>query len=271
MLSKFKLSIGICMLTSLVGCSFKVKCDSIHDCNISEVCGSQRYCVEIKQTNIDEYISGQEVENESGRQVEFIAGDEISFAAGDEVPFAAGDELPNAGGDELPNAAGDEVPTAAGDEVPTTAGDEVPTTAGDELQNYVGLELLQFRITGDSNTDQVLSPGESAVINYFSMRNTGDSDILQLSGILSSDSPFITFTEERLTFTPGSDHFYNTSSSNYDNNDGFCSAGDDCGESTNFSFNISPNTPIGTMITIDIDLSDGLGNSYQLEHSFQVQ
>ena len=135
----------------------------------------------------------------------------------------------------------------------------------------VSLELAELIISRDSNDDGRLSPGESARITYFKMLSTGTANILDLSGIISSDSPYLNFRSERLSFTPGSEHYFSTSTDNDDNNDGECPANGDCGQATSIRFDITPNAPIGTAIPIKLELIDHFGNRFQLEYQFVVE
>ena len=123
------------------------------------------------------------------------------------------------------------------------------------MDDDVGLSLESFDISGDSNTDGVLSPGESAYITEFVMRNTGASDILGLTGIVSTDSPYVTFTTEDLSFVP----YY----SYYD--DGYCRRERTCSEVDDFYFQIALDTPPNTVIRFQLDLVDQYDNTYHLE------
>ena len=98
--------------------------------------------------------------------------------------------------------------------------------------------LEEVRITNDQNGDGLLSPGESAILNYFSMQNNGTEDIEGLTGVISSNSPYLTFRTERLRFTPGSSHRYVSADENRDNSDRLCPAGDDCGQATEIRFEL---------------------------------
>ena len=136
------------------------------------------------------------------------------------------------------------------------------------LDDDVNLELESFVINGDSNTDGIISPGESAKVDYFILKNNGASDILGLTGVISTDSPYLTFRDDNLTFIPnsGTDAQYG-----YDYDDGECESQTSCGEATNFGFDISPNTPLNTQITINLDLEDRFNNQYHLEYEFTVR
>ena len=122
------------------------------------------------------------------------------------------------------------------------------------VDDDVQLSLDRLDITNDSNGDGLLSPGESARISYMVFRNAGDSDILDLTGFVSSSSPYVSFTSLNLSLSAG-----------------VCYSGGTCSESDDFLFDVSLSTPVGTSITIDIDLSDQFNNSYYLSYDLQVQ
>ena len=131
--------------------------------------------------------------------------------------------------------------------------------------------LEEVRITNDRNGDGLMSSDESAILNYFSMRNNGTESIERLTGVDSSNSPYLTFRTERLRFTPGSSHRYVNADENRDNSDRLCPADDDCGQATNIRFSINENALAGQVLNIIFTLSDGLNNSYQLSYPIEVQ
>ncbi len=135
----------------------------------------------------------------------------------------------------------------------------------------VNLELAELIVARDSNDDGRLSPGESARISYFKMRNTGTSNIIDLSGVISCESPYLNFRTERLSFTPGSSHYFSTATDNDDNSDGECPAGGDCGQATSIRFEINPNAPIGALIPLEFDLIDRFGHRFHLEYRLYVE
>ena len=134
----------------------------------------------------------------------------------------------------------------------------------------VQLELFEVIITGSQTADG-LSPGESATLNYFSVRNTGAVDATGLRGVISSDSPHLTFRSERLVFTPGSDHAYLDESNNQDNSDGVCPALSDCGQATDIRFRISESASSGQVVNMIFDLTDELDNRYRITHAIEVE
>ena len=139
------------------------------------------------------------------------------------------------------------------------------------VENDVNLELTELVVTRDRNNDDRLSPGESATLSYFKLINTGTSNIIDLSGLISSNSPYLNFITERLSFTPGSSHRFYNSNDNYDNSDGECPAGGDCGQATSIHFELTPNAPIGESIMIEFDLFDRLNNEYHFEYPLLIE
>ena len=126
------------------------------------------------------------------------------------------------------------------------------------VDDDVQLSLERFEISGDSNRDGVLSPGERAFVDSLGFRNGGASDILGLTGIISTDSPHVSFDDDAdLSFVP---YF-----------GGHCPSNDTCSVSNDFNFSISPDAPLNTAITFVLDLTDQFLNTYRLTHDVQIQ
>ena len=123
------------------------------------------------------------------------------------------------------------------------------------LEDDVQLALEEFVISDDSNRDGVLSPGERARVSRLVFRNDGASDIRGLTGIISTDSPHISFdADSDLSFEPD-----------------YCGSSNTCGRWTDFSFSIGLDTPVGSTVTFVLDLTDQFLNTYRLTHDVQVQ
>ena len=120
--------------------------------------------------------------------------------------------------------------------------------------------LTEVEIRGDSNTDGVLSPGESAYIAWHTFENTGASDLLGLRGVVSSSSEYVSFPDGQAT----------------DFDLGRCNSGRSCQEGSwgngdgSLNFEIALNTPPDTRINFNFDLVDEYGNTYHLEYWTRV-
>ncbi len=252
------------IVLSLMSCSSPEPCTPYAGCLDSEICNSQGIC--IPQAIQDNDDAGNEAPMEENGLI--IGGSERDeMSAGEQGgEISAGEQ----GGEISAGEQGGEISAGEqGGEI--SAGEQGGIEIPEPLEGCDhGLCLEQVRITNDDNQDGLLSPGERAVLNYFVLRNTGAEDLRGLTGVISSNSPFLSFITDRLSFTPGSDHYYISADDNGDNSDRRCPVQNDCGQATAIRFELSLDTPVDEVITIQFDLSDELSNEYHLEYSLQI-
>jgi hypothetical protein len=142
---------------------------------------------------------------------------------------------------------------------------------------FVDLELGALRVTQDT-LDERLSGGERGLISYLQIFNHGDADALGLTGELWTDSPYV-ISDRSIDGRTSWPLLLREMSEGVDTAEesalGRClSTRHDpsayCYQRLDLDFEVSPEAPIGERVTFWIDLTDDLGQAYQLSYELQL-
>lgn len=141
---------------------------------------------------------------------------------------------------------------------------------------HVELELTELRVTQDTLNER-LSAGERGLISYLQLINRGDADAVSLTGELWTDSPYILSESggrgrvswplelrEMSEAVSLSEEGVSRCISTQRDEDAYCY------QRLELAFEVSPEAPIGERVTFWIDLTDDLGQAYQLSYELQL-
>jgi|GEM_PF-2235684 len=143
----------------------------------------------------------------------------------------------------------------------------------------VALELAELTVTQDS-LDPRLSGGERGLVSYLKLLNTGDADALGLRGTLRARSPYLTplgdgATPEGAEWPIALKEMSARVSAGADPLSGDClsverSEGAYCYARLSLPFALSPEAPVGDVVSFELELEDALGQRHALSYALTL-
>jgi hypothetical protein len=126
------------------------------------------------------------------------------------------------------------------------------------------IEFYKSEVDCDDNNDKIINAGEFINLNIY-LKNTGTSRSNNVKATVSSLSPYVSNlapTSKILFNDGGTSGYIDPGESRYSNDHSAYSNGCSSYRYTTISFNISPSTPLNSIITFDLNIEDESMNTW---------
>jgi hypothetical protein len=121
-----------------------------------------------------------------------------------------------------------------------------------------------LEVNEDDNSDGVINKGETIGLRIY-LKNIGNEDAYNVNATISTTSSFITSLYPAYTIDFSDDYYYSSIGSGYESNYGGYP------DNNTISFNVSENTPSGTVLTFNLNIEDNSGNHWTDSFDVLVQ